>query len=165
MAMDGAEANPPDEDLEDPPGQQHQQRFRSRTFFVTTLRYKISDLHTLADGKATKESIIEQLHRSALLDFNNLNRLADQGINLDILKIYATRECQEVPPGAGLSLSLRNQLESYSKEVRRAMVSVVGSDGCAPLFISCRRGNLMIVDYLIDTCDADQEQKGNCQSQ
>ncbi|CAG0889144.1 unnamed protein product [Darwinula stevensoni] len=131
--MDGAEANPPDEDLEDPPGQQHQQRFRSRTFFVTTLRYKISDLHTLADGKATKESIIEQLHR----------------------------ECQEVPPGAGLSLSLRNQLETYSKEVRRAMVSVVGSDGCAPLFIACRRGNLMIVDYLIDTCNADLEQKGS----
>lgn len=33
-------------------------------------------------------------------------------------------------------------------------------DGCAPLFISCKRGNVEISEYLITICDADVEQKG-----
>lgn len=33
-------------------------------------------------------------------------------------------------------------------------------EGCAPLFISCKRGNVEIVEYLIQHCQADIEQRG-----
>lgn len=33
-------------------------------------------------------------------------------------------------------------------------------DGCSPLFIASRRGNVKITEYLITVCDADSEQKG-----
>ena len=34
------------------------------------------------------------------------------------------------------------------------------SEGSAPLFISCKKGNVEIVEYLIQICGADIEQKG-----
>lgn len=33
-------------------------------------------------------------------------------------------------------------------------------DGCAPLFVACKRGNVEIVEYLIHVCDAELEQRG-----
>lgn len=33
-------------------------------------------------------------------------------------------------------------------------------DGCAPLFIACKRGNVEIAEFLVTICDADLEQKG-----
>lgn len=34
------------------------------------------------------------------------------------------------------------------------------SDGCAPLFVACRRGNVEIVEYLIHVCACELEQRG-----
>ncbi len=33
-------------------------------------------------------------------------------------------------------------------------------DGCSPLFVACKKGNVEIVEYLISTCGADVEQRG-----
>lgn len=33
-------------------------------------------------------------------------------------------------------------------------------EGCAPLFIACKKGNVEIVEYLITVCNADVEQRG-----
>lgn len=33
-------------------------------------------------------------------------------------------------------------------------------DGCAPLFMACKRGQVEIVEYLITVCGADVEQRG-----
>lgn len=33
-------------------------------------------------------------------------------------------------------------------------------EGCAPLFIACKRGNAEIADFLVTICDADLEQRG-----
>lgn len=33
-------------------------------------------------------------------------------------------------------------------------------EGCAPLFVACKRGNVEIVEYLVHVCDADIEQRG-----
>jgi ankyrin repeat protein len=33
-------------------------------------------------------------------------------------------------------------------------------EGCAPLFIACKKGNVEIVEYLITICNADVEQRG-----
>ncbi|CAH2096687.1 unnamed protein product [Euphydryas editha] len=42
---------------------------------------------------------------------------------------------------------------------RRAICSRT-LDGCAPLFVACRRGNVELVEYLVHVCDADLEQRG-----
>lgn len=44
-------------------------------------------------------------------------------------------------------------------EQRKEIVSRA-FDGCPPLFISCKRGNVEIVEYLIEHCQASIEQKG-----
>lgn len=33
-------------------------------------------------------------------------------------------------------------------------------DGCAPLFLVCKRGNVDIAEFLVTNCDADTEQRG-----
>lgn len=68
-------------------------------------------------------------------------------------------ECRYVAPGARLSYQLRTQLERFCREVRREIACRV-KDGCAPLFVACKRGNVEIVEYLINVCNVDLEQRG-----
>ncbi|KFM80845.1 Protein fem-1-like protein, partial [Stegodyphus mimosarum] len=68
-------------------------------------------------------------------------------------------QCRLAAPGARLSYSIRNRLERFSREDRREIVSRV-REGCAPLFVACKKGNVEIVEYLIEECDADVEQRG-----
>lgn len=68
-------------------------------------------------------------------------------------------ECKYVSPGAHLTYPLRNRLEKYKIEVRKMIVSHM-EDGCAPLFIACKRGHVEIIEYLLKECDADIEQRG-----
>lgn len=75
----------------------------------------------------TKESLVEDLHA----------------------------EVRSAAPGARLSYGLRSSLERLDKTERREVVSVVcRQDGCSPLFIACKKGNLEIVEYLLDVCGA-----------
>lgn len=55
---------------------------------------------------------------------------------------------------------LRNRLEKLTMEERKSIVGRLYDHTSAPLFISCKRGNVEIVDYLIVKCGADIEQKG-----
>lgn len=68
-------------------------------------------------------------------------------------------ECQSLPPGSKLSYTLRNNLEKLPLESRRQVVNKI-KNGCAPLFLACKRGQLDIVVYLVIVCNADIEQKG-----
>lgn len=68
-------------------------------------------------------------------------------------------ECRLAAPGAKLSYSIRNRLERFSRDERKEIVSRV-KEGCAPLFVACKKGNVEIVEYLIEHCDADVEQRG-----
>lgn len=45
------------------------------------------------------------------------------------------------------------------KNVRKEVVSKL-REGCAPLFVVCKRGNLEIAEFLINICGADIEQRG-----
>ncbi|XP_067212534.1 protein fem-1 homolog A isoform X3 [Linepithema humile] len=67
--------------------------------------------------------------------------------------------CKYVAPGAQLTYGLRNRLERFKRKERKEIVSRM-KDGCAPLFIACKRGHVEIVEYLITKCDADIEQRG-----
>ncbi|XP_047539896.1 uncharacterized protein LOC125073204 isoform X3 [Vanessa atalanta] len=68
-------------------------------------------------------------------------------------------ECKHNPPGARLSARLRKILERIRPEHRRVICSRT-RDGCAPLFVACRRGNVELVEYLVYVCNADLEQRG-----
>lgn len=48
---------------------------------------------------------------------------------------------------------------SLPKDARKEIVSRL-REGCAPLFVACKRGNLEIVEFLIHVCGADIEQRG-----
>lgn len=69
-------------------------------------------------------------------------------------------ECKHLPPGSKLSYGLRNRLEKFSLASRREIANRV-KIGCAPLFIACRKGQLEIVEYLVNVCHADIEQRGS----
>ncbi|XP_012287674.1 protein fem-1 homolog CG6966 [Orussus abietinus] len=72
---------------------------------------------------------------------------------------YLIEECKCLAPGARLSYKLRNRLEKFKVDTRKQIVSRT-KDGCAPLFIACKRGQVEIVEYLITVCHADIEQRG-----
>jgi len=64
-------------------------------------------------------------------------------------------EVRSAAPAARLSYLLRSNLERLDKTEKRDVVTAVGKpDGCAPLFVACKKGNLEIVEYLIETCGA-----------
>ncbi|KAG8188428.1 hypothetical protein JTE90_007996 [Oedothorax gibbosus] len=68
-------------------------------------------------------------------------------------------ECRLAAPGARLSYNIRGRLERFSQDERQEIVSRI-REGCAPLFVACKKGNVEIVEYLIEYCGADVEQRG-----
>ena len=58
-----------------------------------------------------------------------------------------------------LSYSLRSRIERVDKPDRSAIVSRI-REGCSPLFIACKKGNVEIVEYLVSMCSANLEQRG-----
>ena len=58
-----------------------------------------------------------------------------------------------------LSYSLRSRIERVDKLDRRSIVSRI-REGCSPLFIACKKGNVEIVEYLVSICNANLEQRG-----
>ncbi|XP_049277864.1 protein fem-1 homolog C [Anopheles funestus] len=69
------------------------------------------------------------------------------------------QECKACTDNSRLSKGLRERLERLPRKMRKEVVKRP-SDGCSPLFIACRRGNVHITEYLITVCEADSEQKG-----
>lgn len=57
------------------------------------------------------------------------------------------------------SAKLKQQIESFSREERRDIVSKSFRDGVCPLFCAALHGNSMAAEYLITTCDAEIEKK------
>ncbi|KPJ10037.1 Protein fem-1-like CG6966 [Papilio machaon] len=79
--------------------------------------------------------------------------------NHDLVFNELMQECRHSPPGARLSKKLRAGLEKMRPEERRELCRRM-RDGCAPLFVASKRGNVEIVEYLIHVCAADLEQRG-----
>ncbi|KAL7302504.1 hypothetical protein TKK_0005147 [Trichogramma kaykai] len=66
---------------------------------------------------------------------------------------------KRAPQDGRMDYEVQLNLERLKPEQRRALVSRT-KDGCAPLFLACKRGCLEIVDYLVGVCGADIEQRG-----
>ena len=70
------------------------------------------------------------------------------------------RVVKNTAPCAQLPCSLRRRLERVGDiQARSALVSRI-YEGCSPLFIACKKGNVEVVEYLLSVCGADVEQKG-----
>lgn len=69
------------------------------------------------------------------------------------------KECTGAPPGARLSLSLRNRLEKFPLAARREMVNRL-KEGRSPFFVACTKGQKGIAEYLIKECQPNLEQRG-----
>uniref|UniRef100_A0A1B0BWH6 SOCS box domain-containing protein n=1 Tax=Glossina palpalis gambiensis TaxID=67801 RepID=A0A1B0BWH6_9MUSC len=68
-------------------------------------------------------------------------------------------ECKKCSENSTISKGLREELECYSREVRREAVKRM-RNGCAPLFIAASRGCVPIAEYLVTICEANIEQHG-----
>ncbi|XP_023247267.1 protein fem-1 homolog C isoform X2 [Copidosoma floridanum] len=80
-------------------------------------------------------------------------------LSMDTLFNDLVQNIKHVAPGAQLSYLLRSRLEKYKADELKELVSRT-KDGCAPLFIACKRGHVEIVEYLITVCHANIEQRG-----
>lgn len=88
-----------------------------------------------------------------------LTAKTDQSSLKDLVFNELYTECRLAAPGAKLSYACRSKLDRFSRDDRKEIVSRV-KEGCAPLFVACKKGNVEIVEYLIEECGADVEQKG-----
>lgn len=68
-------------------------------------------------------------------------------------------ECRLARPGSNFSYYLRMRLEKFPVETRKEIASRL-RDGCAPLFVACRKGQLEMVEYLIYACQVDVDMNG-----
>ncbi|KPI93633.1 Protein fem-1-like A [Papilio xuthus] len=85
---------------------------------------------------------------------NNLDNKSHDTVFNELMQ-----ECKVSPAGARLSTKVRNELEKMRPEERTELCRRK-RDGCAPLFVASKRGNVEIVEYLIHVCAADLEQRG-----
>ncbi|XP_059611223.1 protein fem-1 homolog C isoform X2 [Phlebotomus argentipes] len=67
-------------------------------------------------------------------------------------------ECKAVH-GENNPSALRDRIRSLRHEERREIVKQT-RDGCSPLFLACKHGNVRVAELLITECDADIEQRG-----
>ncbi|XP_055321771.1 protein fem-1 homolog C isoform X2 [Sitodiplosis mosellana] len=79
--------------------------------------------------------------------------------NLDVISNDLMLECKLCSTGTRLTKSLRDKIANLPKDARKDIVSRT-REGCAPLFVVCKRGNLEIAEFLITICGADIEQRG-----
>jgi len=77
----------------------------------------------------------------------------------DILFTDLYQEVRCAAPSAQLSYNLRTRLERVEKTDRGSVVNRI-REGCSPLFVACKKGNVEIVEYLVGTCTADVELRG-----
>uniref|UniRef100_A0A1L8DB14 Putative ankyrin repeat protein n=1 Tax=Nyssomyia neivai TaxID=330878 RepID=A0A1L8DB14_9DIPT len=70
---------------------------------------------------------------------------------------FLFEECKAVT-GENTSV-LRDRIRSLRREERREVVKQT-RDGCSPLFLACKHGNVRVAELLITECDADIEQRG-----
>ncbi|KAF4533131.1 hypothetical protein B566_EDAN007942 [Ephemera danica] len=129
-----------------------------RPFRLTRYLYGVVTRYMQRRFKGAKVNLLKSLNTNRRVKMWITGKV-DLTNQKDILFNDLFQECKHAAPGARLSYQMRNRLERFQREDRREIVTRT-SNGCAPLFIACKRGHLEIVEYLISVCDADVEQRG-----
>ncbi|KAH8383333.1 hypothetical protein KR009_008019 [Drosophila setifemur] len=118
------------------------------------------------------ESVLEQecelpdLQRELQLELEleppmaNERKQSSPKVELTKLSHELIEECKRSQEDSLLSRHLRHELEKLPRDSRRELVRKQ-RNGCAPLFIACKRGAVVIAEYLITICEADIEQRGH----
>ncbi|KAH8018304.1 hypothetical protein HPB51_001860 [Rhipicephalus microplus] len=88
-----------------------------------------------------------------------MSRCEGEASELDELFENVVLECELAEEETRLSYTVRNELERLTREQRKEIVSRV-IEGCAPLFVACKKGSANIVEYFISMCGADPNQRG-----
>lgn len=92
------------------------------------------------------------------LQTTKINHINENRLSLEIHYDSNYKKCFFVYPFATLT-SHPHPHHSLPHESRKYVVSRI-REGCAPLFVVCKRGNLEIAEFLITECTADIEQRG-----
>ncbi|KAH8325255.1 hypothetical protein KR074_008057 [Drosophila pseudoananassae] len=90
----------------------------------------------------------------------NERKQSSPKVELTKLSHELIEECKRSQEDSLLSRHLRHELEKLTRDSRRELVRKQ-RNGCAPLFIACKRGAVVIAEYLITICEADIEQRGH----
>ncbi|TRY77395.1 hypothetical protein TCAL_00144 [Tigriopus californicus] len=69
------------------------------------------------------------------------------------------QEIKSAAPSAQLTYPLRCRVERCDRDTRQVICSRT-KEGCSPLFVASKKGNVEIVEYLITVCGANVEQRG-----
>ncbi|XP_043652193.1 protein fem-1 homolog A [Drosophila teissieri] len=90
------------------------------------------------------------------------NERKQSGPKVELTKLSheLIEEVKRIQADSMLSHHLVHELEKLPHDSRREVVRKQ-RNGCAPLFIACKRGAVYIAKYLINTCGADIEQRGH----
>jgi len=106
--------------------------------------------------------ILQKTFSSLIKNFNHPYTMwmahMDSDLQRDIIFDDLYHQCSDAEV-ENFSPKLKDQLESVSLKERKEIVSRT-RDGFAPLFSACLRGSIRKVQYLLDVCGADIEQRG-----
>ncbi|KAH8264475.1 hypothetical protein KR038_008932 [Drosophila bunnanda] len=107
-----------------------------------------------------QEQELQESQAGQLPPMANERKQSSPKVELTKLSHELIEECKRSQEDSLLSRHLRHELEKLPRDSRRELVRKQ-RNGCAPLFIACKRGAVVIAEYLITICEADIEQRGH----
>ncbi|XP_016983278.1 protein fem-1 homolog C isoform X2 [Drosophila rhopaloa] len=125
---------------------------------VEQLELEAKDQDQDQDRNTREGQALEQAN--ARPSMANERKQSSPKVELTKLSHELIEECKRSLEDSLLSRHLRHELEKLPRDSRRELVRKQ-RNGCAPLFTACKRGAVVIAEYLITICEADIEQRGH----
>nr|AAM10984.1 AT03259p [Drosophila melanogaster] len=126
-------------------------------------RRQVEQLQLVLEAKDQDQELNtrqEQEQSVARPSMANERKQSSPKVELTKLSHDLIEECKRSQEDSLLSRHLRHELEKLPRDSRRELVRKQ-RNGCAPLFIACKRGAVDIAEYLITICEANIEQRGH----
>ncbi|XP_017023646.1 protein fem-1 homolog C [Drosophila kikkawai] len=121
---------------------------------------RVSEQEQYQHQHQCQEQELQESQAGQLPPMANERKQSSPKVELTKLSHELIEECKRSQEDSLLSRHLRHELEKLPRDSRRELVRKQ-RNGCAPLFIACKRGAVVIAEYLITICEADIEQRGH----
>ncbi|KAH8374845.1 hypothetical protein KR200_007304 [Drosophila serrata] len=121
---------------------------------------RVSEQEQHQHHRQCQEQELQESQAGQLPQMANERKQSSPKVELTKLSHELIEECKRSQEDSLLSRHLRHELEKLPRDSRRELVRKQ-RNGCAPLFIACKRGAVVIAEYLITICEADIEQRGH----